>query len=69
MPLLRSLPVLMRTFYKYSAQIFRAYGAAQICSQLIFHGKVMVWSAGPDKKHDTGPANDRANSDNILSWR
>ncbi len=35
-----------------------------------FHGKVMVWSAGPDKKIDTGtPANTGVNKDNILSWQ
>jgi prepilin-type N-terminal cleavage/methylation domain-containing protein len=33
-----------------------------------FHGKVMVWSAGPDGKIDTGAANQGANKDNILSW-
>jgi hypothetical protein len=34
-----------------------------------FHGKVMVWSAGPDKMIDPGsPANKGANKDNILSW-
>jgi prepilin-type N-terminal cleavage/methylation domain-containing protein len=35
-----------------------------------FHGKVMVWSAGPDKKVDPAvPANQGANKDNILSWQ
>jgi prepilin-type N-terminal cleavage/methylation domain-containing protein len=38
-----------------------------------FHGKVMVWSAGPDKKVDpTVPAsggNAGANRDNVLSWQ
>ena len=34
-----------------------------------FHGKVMVWSAGSDKKIDpTKPANDGVNKDNVLSW-
>jgi prepilin-type N-terminal cleavage/methylation domain-containing protein len=34
-----------------------------------FHGKVMVWSAGPDKKVDPGmPANQSFNKDNVLSW-
>ena len=33
------------------------------------HGKVMVWSAGPDKKIDsTVPGNAGANKDNVLSW-
>jgi prepilin-type N-terminal cleavage/methylation domain-containing protein len=30
---------------------------------------VMVWSAGPDKAVDNGPANKGANKDNILSWK
>jgi prepilin-type N-terminal cleavage/methylation domain-containing protein len=35
-----------------------------------FHGKVMVWSAGPDGKIDpTKPANAGVNKDNILSWQ
>ena len=35
-----------------------------------YHGKVMVWSAGPDKKFDlTVPANAGVNRDNILSWQ
>jgi prepilin-type N-terminal cleavage/methylation domain-containing protein len=34
-----------------------------------YRGKVMVWSAGPDKMIDqTAPANTGANKDNILSW-
>jgi hypothetical protein len=41
-----------------------------------FHGKVMVWSVGPDKKVDPntgnlpeGRANAGANKDNVLSWQ
>jgi prepilin-type N-terminal cleavage/methylation domain-containing protein len=35
-----------------------------------FHGKVMVWSAGADKKISlTDPANVGVNKDNILSWQ
>jgi len=35
----------------------------------LFHGKVMVWSAGPDKKYDsTIKAKAGVNKDNILSW-
>ena len=35
----------------------------------LYHGKVMVWSAGPDKSIAPGlPANQGANNDNILSW-
>lgn len=34
-----------------------------------FHGNVMVWSAGPDGKIDSGKAaNQGANKDNIVSW-
>jgi prepilin-type N-terminal cleavage/methylation domain-containing protein len=36
----------------------------------LYHGKVMVWSAGPNKKIDPGdPATDRENRDNVLSWK
>jgi prepilin-type N-terminal cleavage/methylation domain-containing protein len=38
----------------------------------LYHGKVMVWSAGPDRQIDLNPAsgsNARANRDNILSWQ
>lgn len=35
----------------------------------LFHGKVMVWSAGPDKQIETGAANTGKNKDNILSWQ
>ena len=35
----------------------------------LFYGKVMVWSAGPDRTITTNlPANQGANKDNILSW-
>ncbi|MBW8863379.1 MAG: hypothetical protein JF609_00335, partial [Verrucomicrobia bacterium] len=35
-----------------------------------YHGKVMVWSAGPDKKYNSGQlANIGDNKDNILSWQ
>jgi prepilin-type N-terminal cleavage/methylation domain-containing protein len=37
-----------------------------------FHGKVMVWSAGPDGKYDIHPSSGSsavANKDNILSWQ
>lgn len=34
-----------------------------------FHGKIMVWSAGPDGKINPGqPANTDANKDNVLNW-
>jgi prepilin-type N-terminal cleavage/methylation domain-containing protein len=36
----------------------------------LYHGKVMVWSAGPNRAIDPAePANDRENRDNILSWQ
>ncbi|HSY19103.1 MAG TPA: prepilin-type N-terminal cleavage/methylation domain-containing protein [Candidatus Acidoferrales bacterium] len=36
----------------------------------LYHGKVMVWSAGPDKSYDsTVGAKVGANKDNILSWQ
>jgi prepilin-type N-terminal cleavage/methylation domain-containing protein len=38
-------------------------------NNFLFHGKVMVWSAGPDKSYDTGPANSGKNKDNVLSWQ
>jgi prepilin-type N-terminal cleavage/methylation domain-containing protein len=35
-----------------------------------YHGKVMVWSAGPDGKIDTTKAaNLGVNNDNVLSWK
>ena len=39
-----------------------------------FHGKAMVWSAGPDGKIDdaslgSAPANKGFNKDNVLSWQ
>ena len=34
-----------------------------------YHGKVMVWSAGPDKAYDTGKSNSGKNKDNVLSWQ
>jgi prepilin-type N-terminal cleavage/methylation domain-containing protein len=39
----------------------------------LYHGKVMVWSAGPDRKIDLPPGPQRAdqgfNRDNVLSWQ
>jgi prepilin-type N-terminal cleavage/methylation domain-containing protein len=35
-----------------------------------YRGKVMVWSAGPDKKIDnSSPANAGLNRDNVVSWQ
>ena len=39
-------------------------------NDFLFHGKVMVWSAGPDKKYSSvDKANQGDNKDNILSWQ
>ncbi len=38
-------------------------------NNFLYHGKVMVWSAGPDKDYDIGPSNQGKNKDNILSWK
>ncbi len=36
----------------------------------LYHGKVMVWSAGANRKVDNqDPATDRENKDNVLSWQ
>lgn len=36
----------------------------------VYNGKMMVWSAGPDKKYNAGrPANQDVNKDNICSWK
>jgi hypothetical protein len=37
----------------------------------LYHGKVMVWSAGPDRKIDLPPAraDQGFNKDNVLSWQ
>jgi len=36
----------------------------------LYHGKVMVWSAGPNGKIDSGdPVTDQENKDNVLSWQ
>jgi prepilin-type N-terminal cleavage/methylation domain-containing protein len=43
---------------------------AGIGNHFRFHGKVMVWSAGADRKISTGVvANTGVNKDNILSWQ
>jgi hypothetical protein len=35
-----------------------------------YHGKVMVWSAGPNGKIDSSdPATDNENKDNVLFWQ
>lgn len=36
----------------------------------VFAGRVMIWSAGPDKKVDTGSKSTQgANKDNVVTWR
>ncbi len=43
--------------------------ASPSSDSFLFHGKVMVWSAGPDKTFDPNvKANLGANKDNVLSW-
>ncbi len=34
-----------------------------------YHGKIMVWSAGPDKQIIAGPANSGVNKDNVANWQ
>jgi prepilin-type N-terminal cleavage/methylation domain-containing protein len=39
-------------------------------NNFLYHGKVMVWSAGPDRKVTNNvPANQGVNKDNVLSWQ
>jgi prepilin-type N-terminal cleavage/methylation domain-containing protein len=39
-------------------------------NHFLYHGKVMVWSAGPNRQVDSGdPATDLDNRDNVLSWQ
>jgi hypothetical protein len=33
------------------------------------HSQVMVWSAGPDRKVENGPANGGVNTDNGVGWK
>jgi hypothetical protein len=41
-----------------------------VANNFQFHGKVMVWSAGPDGKIDpAAAANTGVNKDNVLSWQ
>jgi prepilin-type N-terminal cleavage/methylation domain-containing protein len=44
-------------------------GGGPASDSFMFHGKVMVWSMGPDGKASAStPANQGVNKDNILSW-
>jgi len=39
-------------------------------NNFVYRGKVMVWSAGPDRKADNGTRADQGvNKDNVLSWK
>jgi len=39
-------------------------------NSFLYRGKVMVWSAGPDRKYSsTDKANQGVNKDNVLSWQ
>ncbi|HEY5298992.1 MAG TPA: prepilin-type N-terminal cleavage/methylation domain-containing protein [Verrucomicrobiae bacterium] len=45
-------------------------GATATTDKWQYHGKIMVWSAGPNKKIDpVDPATDRENKDNVISWQ
>jgi prepilin-type N-terminal cleavage/methylation domain-containing protein len=57
-------------FYEQSAVSGGAGGLAkQADGNYAFHGKVMVWSAGPDGKiSKTSTANLNENKDNVTSW-
>ncbi len=49
--------------------LFNTNSANPGANSFLFHGKVMVWSAGPDKKFDPSVKADvGVNKDNILSW-
>ena len=51
-------------------RLVQSRGANATTDNWQYHGKVMVWSAGPNGKIDpTDPANDRENKDNVLSWQ
>ena len=50
--------------------LFNPTDPAGASDNFLYHGNVMVWSAGPDGKIDpTQPANQGVNKDNILSWQ
>jgi prepilin-type N-terminal cleavage/methylation domain-containing protein len=43
---------------------------AGVSDNYLYHGKIMVWSAGPDRAiSNSVPANLGVNKDNILSWQ
>ncbi len=49
--------------------LFNPVDAGGNGDHFLYHGKVMVWSAGPDKKTVGGPAIFGDNKDNVLSWQ
>jgi len=50
--------------------LFNNVNAGGSSDNFQFHGKVMVWSAGPDQKVDINvKANAGVNKDNVLSWQ
>jgi len=50
--------------------LFNPVNTSGASDNFYYHGKVMVWSAGPNKKIDsTDPATDHENKDNVLSWK
>ena len=51
--------------------LFNTNSANPSSDSFQFHGKVMVWSAGPDGKFDSNPgvnASSGFNKDNVISW-
>ena len=49
--------------------LFNPVDAGGNGDHFLYHGKVMVWSAGANGKIDAGdPATDHENKDNVLSW-
>ena len=50
--------------------LFNPVNPTGASDNFLYHGKVMVWSAGPNRQVDsTDPANDHENKDNVLSWQ
>ena len=56
--------------------LFNPNSSTPNSDNFLYHGKVMVWSAGPDRKTDPtalpsggGSANSGVNKDNVLSWQ
>jgi len=50
--------------------LFNPVDAGGNGDHFLYHGKVMVWSAGANGKIDAGdPATDHENKDNVLSWQ